>query len=211
MMKKNYLWLFAILFVAAFALTACGSDDDETGNGGNGGDGDPVPPTLQVNEANLKGTWDGKVDHDFAQSYYQRWRIQFDGKNYTSWHTHQMVGTAKQADLGLQTVGSKSQGTWEYVDGALVLTPKKMWASYYQTADDYQTMSNLRYVFYSYNTETMEADEWYEFSEASIQSGIERDLKDGSDFYLRKFGVVSFTEKVLSLQINRDVFKLEKQ
>lgn len=112
--------------------------------------------TPEVTEAKLKGIWDGSLEHDFAQGYYQRWRVQFDGKNYTSWRTHQMVGTASQADLGLQTVGSKSQGTWEYVDGALVLTPEKMWDSYYQTADDYQTMSNLRYVFNSYNTETME-------------------------------------------------------
>ena len=32
MMKKNYLWLFAILFVAAFTLSACGSDSDDDGN-----------------------------------------------------------------------------------------------------------------------------------------------------------------------------------
>lgn len=210
MMKKNYLWLFAILFVAAFALTACGSDDDETGNGGNGGDGDPVPPTLQVNEANLKGTWDGKVDHDFAQGYYQRWRIQFDGKNYTSWHARQMIGTTKDDVQGLKTVGNKEQGTWEYVDGKIVFTPQKQWASYYLMYTNFQT-GDSKYVYYNYNLETMEADEWYETSDALIKDGIERDLKDGTDWYIRKFGVVSFTEKVLSLQINRDVFKLEKQ
>ena len=50
MMKKKYLWLFASLFVAAFTLTACGSDDDD--NSGTGG--------------SLVGTWaatdDGKGD-----------------------------------------------------------------------------------------------------------------------------------------------------
>ena len=136
------------------------------------------------------------------------------GKNYTSWRTHQMVGTASQADLGLQTVGSKSQGTWEYVDGALVLTPEKMWDSYYQTADDYQTMSNLRYVFNSYNTETMEASPWYEFSELIIKSCVENEKKSGNPqtyMYIKYWPVVSLTAKELTVRINMDTFKLTKQ
>jgi hypothetical protein len=184
-------------------LTKSSGDIDDSENN---------PP--QVNEETIKGIWDGSLEHDFAQGYYQRWRVQFDGKNYTSWRTHQMVGTASQADLGLQTVGSKSQGTWEYVDGALVLTPEKMWDSYYQTADDYQTMSNLRYVFNSYNTETMEASPWYEFSELIIKSCVENEKKSGNPqtyMYIKYWPVVSLTAKELTVRINMDTFKLTKQ
>ena len=35
-MKKTYLWLLASLFVAAFTLTACGSDDDDDKDGDTG-------------------------------------------------------------------------------------------------------------------------------------------------------------------------------
>ena len=157
--------------------------------------------TPEVTEAKLKGIW-------------ERWRVQFDGKNYTSWRTHQMVGTTNNEDQSLQTVGSKSQGTWEYVDGALVLTPEKMWDSYYQTADDYQTMSNLRYVFNSYNTETMEASPWYEFSELIIKSCVENEKKSGNPqtyMYIKYWPVVSLTAKELTVRINMDTFKLTKQ
>jgi hypothetical protein len=170
--------------------------------------------TPEVTEAKLKGILDGSLEHDFAQGYYQRWRVQFDGKNYTSWRTHQMVGTTNNEDQSLQTVGSKSQGTWEYVDGALVLTPEKMWDSYYQTADDYQTMSNLRYVFNSYNTETMEASPWYEFSELIIKSCVENEKKSGNPqtyMYIKYWPVVSLTAKELTVRINMDTFKLTKQ
>ena len=150
------------------------------------------------------------MEHDFAQGYYQRWRVQFDGKNYTAWHTHQIVGTIYNEDMSLKTVGDKEQGTWEYKDGALILTPKKMWASYYLTAksiDDFKTY----YVYRNYNTDTMESNEWYEISEALVNSGVERDLENGTDFYLKKWPVAGFTKTDLSVRVNRDVFKLNKQ
>ena len=200
-MKKLNLWLFASLFVAAFTLSACGDDKD---------DNPPKDEKIEVTEANLKGTWDGSLEHDFAQGYYQRWRVQFDGKNYTAWHTHQITGTIYNEDMSLKTVGDKEQGTWEYKDGALILTPKKMWASYYLTAksiDDYKTY----YVFRNYNTDTMESNEWYEISEASVKSGVERDLENGTDFYLKKWPVASFTKTELTVSVNRDVFKLNKK
>ena len=204
-MKKLNLWLFASLFVAAFTLSACGSDDDK-----DDGNKPPKDESLDVTEANLKGTWDGSLEHDFAQGYYQRWRVQFDGKNYTAWHTHQIVGTINDQDMSLKTVGNKEQGTWEYKDGALILTPKKMWASYYLTAksiDDYKTY----YVYRNYNTDTMESNEWYEISEASVKSGVERDLENGTDFYLKKWPVAGFTKTELTVSVNRDVFKLNKK
>ena len=200
-MKKLNLWLFASLFVAAFTLSACGDDKD---------DNPPKDEKIEVTEANLKGTWDGSLEHDFAQGYYQRWRVQFDGKNYTAWHTHQIIGTIYNEDMSLKTVGDKEQGTWEYKDGALILTPKKMWASYYLTAksiDDYKTY----YVYRNYNTDTMESNEWYEISEASVKSGVERDLENGTDFYLKKWPVAGFTKTELTVSVNRDVFKLNKK
>ena len=200
-MKKLNLCLFLSLFVAAFTLTACGDDKD---------DNPPKDESLAVTEANLKGIWDGSLERDFAQGYYQRWRVQFDGKNYTAWHTHQIVGTIYNEDMSLKTVGDKEQGTWEYKDGALILTPKKMWASYYLTAksiDDYK----MYYVYRNYNTDTMESNEWYEISEASVKSGVERDLENGTDFYLKKWPVAGFTKTDLSVRINKDVFKLNKK
>ena len=200
-MKKLNPWLFLSLFVAAFTLSACGDDKD---------DNPPKDEKIEVTEANLKGTWDGSVERDFAQGYYQRWRVQFDGKNYTAWHTHQIVGTIYNEDMSLKTVGNKEQGTWEYKDGALILTPKKMWASYYLTAksiDDYK----MYYVYRNYNTDTMESNEWYEISEALVNSGVERDLENGTDFYLKKWPVAGFTKTDLSVRVNRDVFKLNKK
>jgi len=216
-MKKLYLWLLLSLFTAAFTLTACGGDDDETNeppkkeqpdNQGNGDDNNT--PTVTVSAETLKGTWDGAVEHDFAQGYYQRWRFHFDGKNYTSWHTHQTVGSVKDDVQGLKTVGNKEQGTWEYKDGMLVLTPEKMWASYYFAMTSIQT-GDGKYVYYNYNTETMEADQWYETSEAVIKSGIERDLQDNTDWYIKKWPVLSLTKTELSVKINMDTFKLTKQ
>ena len=199
-MKKLNPWLFLSLFVAAFTLSACGDDND---------DNPPKDEKIEVTEANLKGTWDGSVERDFAQGYYQRWRVQFDGKNYTAWHTHQIVGTINDQDMSLKTVGNKEQGTWEYKDGALILTPKKMWASYYLTA---KTINDPYYTVYlDYNSETMECTEWYEMSEALVKSGVERDLENGTDFYLKKWPVAGFAKTDLTVRINKDVFKLNKK
>ena len=174
---------------------------------------EPEDETLEVNEANLKGTWEGGVEHDFAQGYYQRWRIQFDGKNYTSWHTHLTAGSTKDDVQGVKTVGNKEQGTWEYVDGALVLTPKKMWASYYFAMTSIQT-GDGKYVYYNYNPETMEADEWYETPEDLVKAGVEQDLNASNPIaymYIKSWPVVGFADTELSIKINMDVFKLDKQ
>ena len=161
--------------------------------------------TPEVTEAKLKGIWDGSLEQDFAQGYLQRWRIQFDGKNYTSWHTHQTVGTIYD-EPGLKTVGNKEKGTWKYDDGVLVLTPTNQYASYVITS-----MDPMKHTFYNYNPETMECDEWYETPEILIQEGIERDLQDGTDFYISKWPVVGFTDSELSIKVNMDVFVLKKQ
>jgi hypothetical protein len=169
--------------------------------------------TPEITEAKLKGIWDGSLEHDFAQGYYQRWRIQFDGKNYTSWHTHLTAGSTKDDVQGVKTVGNKEQGTWEYVDGALVLTPKKMWASYYFAMTSIQT-GDGKYVYYNYNPETMEADEWYETPEDLVKAGVEQDLNASNPIaymYIKSWPVVGFADTELSIKINMDVFKLDKQ
>lgn len=203
-MKKLNYWLCASLFVAVFTLIACGSDDDNNTNN------PPKDDKLDVTAENLKGTWDGSLEHDFAQGYYQRWRLKFDGQNYTSWHTHLTAGSVKDEVQGLKTVGNKEQGTWEYKDGKLILTPSKQWSSYYFEMTSWQT-DDGKYVYYNYNPETMEADQWYETSDYIIQSGIERDLQDGTDWYIQKWPVVSLKRTELSVKINMDVFKLIKQ
>jgi uncharacterized protein YegP (UPF0339 family) len=200
-MRKMNFWLCASLFVAAFTLSACGDDDNNINE-------PPKDETVKVTEETLKGTWEATI-HDMAQGYGQRRRLYFDGKNYTSWHTHLTAGTINDADQGLKTVGNKEQGTWEYVDGKLILTPSKQWASYYLTAkslnDPYYT------VYLDYNAETMESSEWYETSESIIKDGVARDIRDNTDWYIQKWPVVSLTKTELSLKINMDVFKLSKQ
>lgn len=107
---------------------------------------------------------------------------------------------------GLKTVGNKEKGTWEYADGILTLTPKEQWASYAITS-----LSPTKYSYYDYNTETMEAVQWYETASALIEDGIARDRQDGTDWYIKKWQIVSFKNDVLSVRINRDVFNLKKK
>jgi predicted DNA-binding protein len=211
---KNFF--YAAIAALALLTVSCGSDDDENltppqenSNGNENGNGNQTSTqdeTVTVSEETLRGTWDGFLERDFAQGYYQRWRIEFDGVNYTTWHSHQTAGSINDDVQGLKTVGNKEQGTWEYADGVLKLTPKKQWASYVITS-----MSPTKYTYYNYNLETMESDQWYETSEYFIKEGIERDIEEGTDWYIKKWTVVSMKQNELSLRINKDVFKLTKQ
>lgn len=218
-MKKIQFWSLLLgLTFGSLAFTACGDDDDDnnttTTNDDKGKDKDQdkdkdKDERLTVSEENLKGTWDGFLEHDFAQNYYQRWRVHFDGKNYTAWHTHQMVGSIYDDDQSLKTVGNKEQGTWAYNDGKLILTPTRIWASYVITS-----MSPTKYTYYNYNPETMECDQWYETPESLVKQGVERDLEDGingNEFYIKVWSNVSLTKTELSVRINRDTFVLSKQ
>lgn len=226
LMRKIHFWgLLLGLALGSLAFTSCGDDDDDTPkpppppttnnvndsiSTANGNDTTKVtPPTLEVNEANLRGTWDGSVDADFAQGYYQRWRLHFDGEAYTSWHTHLVAGSIYDDEQGIKTVGNKTQGTWKYQDGKLILTPVKMWASYVITS-----MNPTKYTYYNYNPETMECDSWYETPEILVQQGVERDLEDGingNEFYIQAWPVLGLTDALLSVKINMDVFILTKQ
>ena len=70
MMKKTYLWLLASLFVAAFTLTACGSDDDD--------DDAPVVPSSSVTKADLMGKWTLKADQVTYSSTFTDSKIVWD-------------------------------------------------------------------------------------------------------------------------------------
>ena len=190
-MKRLLAILTAALALMAVSCEGNKSDDDDT---------------IEVTEANLKGTWEGGVEHDFAQGYPQKWRIQFNGKEYTTWHTSQTAGSINDDVPSLKTVGDKEKGTWVYTGGVLTLTPKEQYASCAITSQ-----SPSKYSYYKYNEETMEAEQWYETSSALIEDGIARDIAEGSDWYISKWTVVSLTKTALTIKINRDTFVLNKK
>ena len=188
-----------LIALAGFAALLLAAACDPT-------DGPENKDKVEVNATHLAGTWEGGLEHDFAQGYPQQWRFKFEGDQYTSWHTHQTAGSINDDEQGLKTVGNKEKGTWTYENGQLILTPSEQYASYAITS-----MSPTKYSYYEYNTETMEAVQWYETSSAVIESGIERDIQDGTDWYIHKYPVVSLTKKALSIKINKDTFVLEKK
>ena len=90
-MNKFY---FPLLLAIAALGVACNPDDKND---------TPEDNTVSITEESLKGTWEGGVTADFAQGYPQNWRIEFDGKNYTTWHTHQTAGSINDDEQGLKT------------------------------------------------------------------------------------------------------------
>ena len=73
-MKKVFLFLSAAL--AMMAIASCDKDEEKEQN-------EPEKNvTVEINAANLQGTWEGAVEHDFGQGYPQKWRLQIDGENY---------------------------------------------------------------------------------------------------------------------------------
>ena len=183
-MKK--ILLLAGVFAAMFITASCDPSDDPD-NGGRDG--------LEVTAENLKGTWEAFVEHDFAQGYQQKYRIKFDGQNYTMWHMHQEPQCMDGKHGDLVCVGDKYSGKWEYTDGKIILTPERwLYSSWISN------MSPLSYTYNPYNVETMEADPWKE-----ADSWIVETL--GKD----EWGVVSLNKKALTVKINMDTFKLEKK
>lgn len=195
-MKK----LLALAGIAAAMMLAVSCDPEN-----NNDDKD----VIEINATNLAGTWEGGVEHDFAQGYPQNWRIQIDGENYTTWHTHQTAGSTMDEVQGLKTVGNKEKGTWAFDSGVLILTPKQQFASYVQIMKPDYTLGG--YEYYDYNETTMEAVQWYETSSALIEMGIQRDLDDGTDWYIKKWGILKLTKDELTVKINKDTFVLKKQ
>lgn len=149
----------------------------------------------EVNAENLAGTWEVYVEHDFGQGYQQKYRVKFEGSNFTMWHMHQTVYTVNGQYGDLVNVGNKDTGTWEYSDGNLVFTYKTMKASYFISS-----MSPLSYTYYNYNTETMEADQWLETSELLVETTDKLQWK-----------VISFTDEALTVKVNMDTFAFTRK
>ena len=55
-MKKLNLWLLMSLFVAAFAMTACGGDDEDTNSNGNSGQNQPATGNDLIGSWSYRGT-----------------------------------------------------------------------------------------------------------------------------------------------------------
>lgn len=182
-MKK----LLALFGVAAllFAVSCTKKDDPEEDN----------QQTLEVTAENLSGTWEQFIEHDFAQGYQQKYRVKFEGQNYTLWHMHQEVKTIDGEHFGLVCVGDKCTGTWEFVSGKLSFTHKTWKASSFISS-----MSPLSYTYYVYNVETMESTPWYE-SPDYIVSTLDK----------TEWPVISLTKGALTVKINMDTFALAKQ
>ena len=181
-MKK----LFALAVMALALAVSCDPLDNPK---------DPKENKLEVNEANLAGTWECYIEHDFAQGYAQKYRVQFSGREYTMWHMHQEVETINGNYGSLVNVGDKYSGTWEYTNGTLYFTHRKWFASSFISS-----MSPLSYTYYNYSTDTMESDPWFESSEGIVAT-LEKDEWD----------VKSLTSKALTVKINMDTFVLEKK
>ena len=172
--------LFALAGIAAMLLAvACTPDDNKD--------------SLEVTEGNLSGTWEQTIEHDFAQGYSQKYRVKFEGKNYTLWHMHQEVETIDGKYGGLVCVGDKYTGTWEYSGGKLVFTHKTWCASSFISS-----MNPLSYTYYDYNVDTMESNPWYESQFADTLDPLE-------------WPVISLTSATLTVRINMDTFALAKK
>ena len=175
---KRLLLLAGVFAATLFAVSCNPIEDPEEKN------------SLLVTAENLAGTWEAFVEHDFAQNQQQKYRIKFDGENYTMWHMHQTLKNETGEWEGLTCVGNKYAGKWEYENGKLRLPYEKSWASYFQNS-----MSPVKYTYYSYSVETMESDPWYE----SNFSGEE------------EWTVIFLSKTQLKVKINMDTFVLEKK
>ena len=156
---------------------------------------DPQKDTLEVTAANLAGTWEKYIEHDFAQGYQQKYRVNFKGQEYTLWHMHQEVQTINGQYGSLVCVGDKFTGTWEYKEGNLVLTHDSKKASYYMNS-----INPPSYVYYTYNVETMESDQWSVLGEALIPT-----------LDPLEWPVISLTKETLTVKINMDTFALARK
>ena len=169
--------------LAAIALFAACNQDTEEDN-------------TTVQESELVGTWDG-TSAGFAEGYGKRYRITFDGKEFTRWECHNMYGKLEDggADVHFK-VSIKESGTWTYAGGILTLSPTKKWNSYIVHCDAYaKPLWNECGVL---NETTLESDTWWE-----INGG----LWDST-------WVLTKAEKAIHVEIkytNMDRFNMEKQ
>ena len=148
--------------------------------------------SLLVTAENLAGTWEAFIDHDYAQGYQRKYRVQFDGTGYTMWCMHQEPECIDGKYGSLVYLGDKYSGTWEYSGGKIVYTASKWYCSSFISS-----LSPLSYTYYSYNVETMESDPW----------------KEGSAQFLDKdeWTVIYLSKSELKVKINMDTVVLKKK
>lgn len=151
--------LFALAAFTLFAVSC----------GGNKDNGDDDGPSLEINAANLAGIWEVDIEHDIAQGYHRKYRISFDGQNYTLWTMQQeaLKLDKNSSEYTMKDVGDKYMGTWEYSGGKLTMTHTNWWSSHqmkYDTWDDYQT-GKYYYVANEYDVVTMEANPWIDLND----------------------------------------------
>ena len=176
---KKLLTLALAGFAAMLFAVSCNNDENTE--------------PLDVNEGNLAGTWEQTIEHDYAQGYMQKYRVKFEGKNYTMWHMYQEIETIDGKYGGLVCVGDKYTGTWEYSGGKLVFTHKTWSASSF-----INSINPLSYTYYDYNVDTMESNPWYESQFADTLDPLE-------------WPVISLTYATLTVRINMDTFALAKK
>ncbi len=155
---------------------------------------DKVKTEPDNDEIKLEGTWEGSIEADMAQGYRQKYRVTFNGDNYTLWHMHQEF-LPQDGKHSLYDVGQKETGTWTYSDGQLVFTPKTRSDSYYMTG-----INPPEYVINPYNVDTMEANPWHEWPENQV-----------SHLDKRVWTNLSQRGNKLNARINMDLFTLTKK
>lgn len=129
-------------------------------------------------EKELKGTWEGE-----SQDLGKKYRITFDGKNFTRWELYSQYGKlSEDGDNVLFRACIKESGTWKYAKGTLTLTPIKRWNSYIIHANMYGTP--LYYEASEINETTLEASTWYEVTGADLWESTWGLTKVGSTIYV---------------------------
>lgn len=172
-----------LLILAAVALfAACNLDTEEN---------------TAVQESDLVGTWDGSSE-GFAEGHGKRYRITFDGKNFTRWECQYEYGKLEEggADVSIK-VCVKESGTWTFDNGILTLTPEKKWNSYIVHCDMYA--KPLWYECATLNETTLEADRWWEIGGSGLWESTWALTKEKKAIHVE----IRYT--------NMDRFNMEKQ
>lgn len=149
-------------------------------------------------ESELKGTWEGESE-GYSQGYGKRYRITFDGKDFTRWECSYQYGKLQEGgeEVNFKVV-MKESGSWEYSAGTLTLTPTKKWNSYIVHANQYGTPQ--WYECGTINEATLESSNWWEIESST---GLWE-----STWALTKVGKTIYVE---IKNTNMDYFVIEKK
>lgn len=143
-------------------------------------------------ESTLQGTWEGTSESG------TKYRIKFDGKNFTRWEVSQQWGKLEEGgEIVTFTVCFKESGTWKYASGELTLTPTQGWNSYIVHCDQYA--APLYYEYSPIDETTLEATVWHEIGAAALWGSTWGLIKVGKTIYVE----VKYT--------NMDAFIIEQK